>query len=77
MSQYRPIVDEAAEKENEFEDIDKFLCQICFCSHPLKDKAKMDACQQHDFCYDCLMQWVMTKNTCPSCNVPIKFITTP
>ena len=37
----------------------------------------MDLCQQHDFCHDCLMQWVMTKNTCPSCNVPIKYITMP
>ena len=37
----------------------------------------MDSCKQHDFCYDCLMQWVMNKNTCPMCNETVKAIQMP
>ena len=37
----------------------------------------MDTCKQHDFCFECLLQWLLSKNTCPSCNLKVNAIWLP
>ena len=69
--------EEDAISNKDFNDLSQFFCQICFCPSELSNKASMDSCRQHDFCYECLLQWMMNKNTCPSCNVKVNSIWMP
>jgi hypothetical protein len=55
----------------DFADLNQFFCQICFHPNDVSNKAEMDSCKKHDFCYECLLQWALNKNTCPSCSVPV------
>ena len=40
------------------------ICGICL---ETINKSVMESCNHH-YCYDCLINWLKTKNKCPKCN---------
>ena len=52
------------QEKNEEEEEGKNECIICM--ENMKEEATLDTCR-HVFCYDCIVKWSKTENTCPLC----------
>eukprot|EP00953_Heterococcus_sp_UTEX-ZZ885_P041475 21158-Heterococcus_DN1.PRE.1 len=52
-------------------DDEPFCCSICFEEPKLKGVLKCD----HEFCFDCVLLWSKTENTCPLCKERFTSIT--
>jgi hypothetical protein len=48
---------------------EKFECSVCYDDECSGVQIKTEC--GHEFCYDCLMKWCETNNTCPLCRDPV------
>lgn len=48
-------------------------CYICLSHFEKQSVASLENCQ-HEFCFDCILQWSQTSNTCPVDRISFSFI---
>jgi len=46
---------------------DPVNCCICMCEPDPKEKATINGCEGHFFCFDCIEKWADRENSCPLC----------